>query len=63
MMKELSLDDNTLVQFLLAQLDHMKQKHNESMVEYISHMKTLKNWLFAIEKDLRKQAGCRSDDV
>jgi hypothetical protein len=63
MMKELSLDDSTLKESLHSQLDHMKQKDNESMVEYVALMTTLKNLLFAVEKDTTKQAAVQSSLV
>jgi hypothetical protein len=57
MMKELSLDDDTVRESLYTKMDSLKQKNNESMVDYISRINTLKDQLFGVEKDVAEQAA------
>jgi hypothetical protein len=57
LLKELSLGDDTLRQSLYAELDNLKQKDRETMIEYVSRLNKLKGELYAIEKDLTKQAA------
>jgi hypothetical protein len=51
MLEELALDDETVLDSLYSELDIMKQKERESMLEYVTRINVLKGKLISAETD------------